>query len=1485
MSSIARLSCARYEKREERRLLFLLVMDERAPQGAQLAQTDMQIVWSDPTNCAAATHPDGLPIARVDTRVDTDETPQAETNQQVEGDADHDEGVDDDAWAHEEVTEAPPCDAPVSTADPQALDDSASVEDLEDPQDPGVLERAGAWEALADRLRDLSIDANDEAEKTALLARRARVLGDHVDVLLGVEAWHDVLRVRPDHQAAMRAIVEGSRALEDEGGVGDAVQVLLDRGGRLLDQEEARTLTAELVEIRARQGAWDPVLDLLVRLLDLTDEPGERRLIVRRLAAILTEAFDDADQAFELLVDALRDGLDDERLVRDVEKLARWTGRFTDLVRVTSAWLSEEAACSDARRKVDALLLLARWYGDELEEPRYALDCLEQAAVLGSWEVRPRLLLAKAQEANGRRDDARATLEEALARAIGIPHRRDAANALAELLERGGDTTGAAKSFARARDLDGDDLRAHRGLARVLPKNSSWAELETALAKIVEGSDDDHERAGALVQWADVREQHFLDPEGAAQKLERALELDAANDASYIALARCFRKLRLWDAAAHVHERQIDLTTDDRARVDAYFALGRLCEIELGVVDRAIEAYRAAIEIDGEHLAALESLARIYERHGEWTRALSLLRKVVDRTENARAKTELLVRIAAAYEERLGDREVARVTYERALEHDPRCLAALGALRRIAQDDGDDETLALILDREQRHTPSSKARARLLVELARLRRDHLGDAKGALHAFEEAHRLDPEQEEAARAIVEVCLEQADFAGAEPILAKLTRDLAKKSRLDKAELLGLHGRALAAIGKPQRAAEVFRKALEAVPTDPTALEGLAEATWVIADYAATLVAHQKLLRTLGEDPAPLAKALYRVAIAHRQLGDPQRALRSFERVLEVDSDHRRTLEALVEMHESRGAHREALQLRERIADLEEDSEARCRLLSNIAEAWLERTSDAPRAVEALEEALRIRPDDRRLLHRLLPLQEASEDWQGVCDTIRRIVALDDDGKRCAKYLHTVGNISQEQLGDPEEALAAYEGALDRDPTHLESFEQIDRILTRHKSWVALDESYRRMIARADARDEKLLFTLWHGLGCLRRDRLGDPRASSEAFRVASRLRPDDSHERQILAQVYQATDRTDLAIAELHQAIDREPLGPAPYRSLYALYARTGMLDRACCVAGALRYLGVAEAEHLGCLAELVKAGVPSFRAPMSEELWRRSVVHPLRDAYVGEIFAVAAPTARAIRDAAMRAQGSLPPSLGLAEDPQQTRLPAALVTLGLSRVLGIEAPRIHVRPDFVGTVGFVRGIPDATVVGGALLSGCSVAELAFVVGKHLAQRKGELGVRADLPSLSELTTLLCAAITVGGESPTSLELASTARALGDSMDAGARASIRAVVLRARESGVKLDPQRWLQGAELTAVRAAFILSGDLRVAGKVLRAEVLTPGDLPASEKMKELLRYSVSRAYFDVRRALGIAVAEKPTAQTQADDDDEPTKERRLCA
>jgi hypothetical protein len=68
-------------------------------------------------------------------------------------------------------------------------------------------------------------------------------------------------------------------------------------------------------------------------------------------------------------------------------------------------------------------------------------------------------------------------------------------------------------------------------------------------------------------------------------------------------------------------------------------------------------------------------------------------------------------------------------------------------------------------------------------------------------------------------------------------------------------------------------------------------------------------------------------------------------------------------------------------------------------------------------------------------------------------------------------------------------------------------------------------------------------------------------------------------------------------------------------------------------------------------------------------------------------------------------------------------------------------------------------------------------------------------------------------------------------------------------------------QKWSTAVDLTAHRAAFVVSNDLQLAARFIQMEPATVGGMSAKDKIKELVLYAISEQYFELREHLGLTI------------------------
>ncbi len=1018
--------------------------------------------------------------------------------------------------------------------------------------------------------------------------------------------------------------------------------------------------------------------------------------------------------------------------------------------------------------------------------------------------------------------------------------------------------------------IDASNLQALRGLERVSETLQKWSDLVDVLERQLDVVESERERVEVLLKLAGIQEEQFLKADVAAQRLEQALEIDHAEKRAYVALERCYRRLKQWLDLIGAYERHISDAAEPGEKAELFRNIAQVYADEVGDNDQAITAYQNIVDVDDTNIEALEALAKLYEKQGDAAASIDAMIKVADLTSDGTMRVEMYYRIGKALDEKLGDRVQAQERFEMALDLNPAHLPALAALRTIAVDEQDWDRAATYLDQEQQHTEQPRARAKLLVELGRVRDEQLGDRDLAVQAYELAIQADPDCEEGALPLVEEYCKQERWKDAEPLAEMLVRKSKNRERQEQHMLNKLLGKVHAALGSDEKAIKAYQAAHQLDVTDQETIRGIAEVSYRLKDWASSLTNYQKVLTALGEEEVEQrTEVYYRLGSIKREQGQPKQAINNFEKALALNTEHRPTLEALVDLYVKSGDFKQVAAYKRQILDGVFDEDERFKLLVEIGDVWGEKEKNSPKAIEALEEARDYKPQNHVLLHKLLQLYQSAGDWQKMVDTLQAISDLEAAPERKARYFYTMAQLYRDKLEDTDRAVELFNEALDQNPQFLESFERINKILTQEKNWKQLERNYRKMIHRmAGKGNTDLEFQLWHQLGLIYRDRIGETETAVEAFKMASTLRPEDLTERQILSELYESTERYDEAIGEQRSILEQDALRVEPYRALYRLYLHKQTYDEAWCVAAAIAFMRKADEEEQRFFEDYKPQGMLQVRGRLTNDHWVRHLFHADENLYVSKIFEMIAAAALQAKIAQLKMQNKLPVlNAKFKQDPATSTVTFAKTFGWAAQVLGIANPELFVRNDVPGSIVAVPSIPPASVAGQTVLSGFTPQELAFLCGKHLASYRGEHYIRTLFPTQAELTIMLFAGVMIAAPStPMPQDIAkqveTTARELAKYMEPVHLEGLRTVVKRFIEEGAKANIRRWSQAVELTACRAGLLVSGDLEIAKKILAAEPTVPGDLTPAEKMKELLVFSVSDHYTTLRTALGIAIA-----------------------
>jgi tetratricopeptide (TPR) repeat protein len=629
--------------------------------------------------------------------------------------------------------------------------------------------------------------------------------------------------------------------------------------------------------------------------------------------------------------------------------------------------------------------------------------------------------------------------------------------------------------------------------------------------------------------------------------------------------------------------------------------------------------------------------------------------------------------------------------------------------------------------------------------------------------------------------------------------------------------------------------------------------------------------KKALGKLGTAATPARAEIYiRIAQILRKQGNGRVAVSNFEKALGIVPNDLRALGGLIELHAEQGNWRSVFAVEDKLlASLPSGGPERLAELLSFGDRALGR-GDANQAKARFIQARDEYPRDLRPLEKLQAIFEEQKAIEHVLDNKRRIAALLDDPSARARAYLELGQYCLASVQSEEEALAAFELALDSDPTLLQALEVLAGALAESQEWAELERVYRKMIRafteRQDGSSRTVLAELHRKLALLYRDHLEDPEQALAALDGELAIRPYDLSGQLLAAEISDELAQPAKTLVYLRKAAEVDPTRVETYRRLYALGHKHGEPETSFLAASVTVARGKAEARETATYERHKVDGVPPHKRPIRREAWSwlRDRHH---DPVVDRVMSAVAPAVLRTRVLQLEERGKLPP-LPERQDPKTSTVSVVRSIGWASQFLAVDAPAIYIddKVDVALSSRFAKH--QTTIIGRSALRGKNLGELAFLVGRHLALRTPEHELVAHMQSIDELSACFLAAIKLvlgaAPAGPLSTIVDNLARLLATQQTDEERAALDAAVRKLAQRGDQLNLGEWVASVERCATRAGYLLCGDLCTAVAMVESE----GDSPfstAQSRVDDLCAFAVSGSHMKLRQELGSSLIEAP--------------------
>jgi golgin subfamily B member 1 len=908
-------------------------------------------------------------------------------------------------------------------------------------------------------------DALTEPELSALLDTYERLAGSkrlaEVTTLyrdISPDVLDEALKLRLDRTIAAAAAAQGD------------AQTAADYYRRILDRvpDDDATLAA-LDTIYRGGGDAQALYEILLRRAELAKDPaieGALRVQIGELAESKLDRLDDAITAFERVIEiAPADRAASQALDRLYTKAERWS----DLTRLLVDLL--QRGRRPEKELVDLRFRLAQIEHDRRSDREAALDHLKVVLAGVPDHAGAIVMLEGMLDDMAVQGTAAALLEPVYAGRgdwkslikigeIRLLQVEDPTERLAwtkriarlneEQLE---DFDSALRWYGKVFQEAPTERQAAEPLLRLADRLDRWPEAASLLSNYLDGELSEEPAVLDIVRRTAEIFDLRLGQRTEAQKYYRRLFDARPDDAATTQLYEA--ALERWGAWAELRElvdEQAGRAPDPTVRVALLRRSAKLDEEKLDDAGRAVGTLREALEVDPTDRKAATELERLLSQAGRWSDLADHLNSSLDREPVGADKDAATLRLAEILASRIGDTTSAVDRYAEILSRPAAArdaAAAVSALEGMANDADQRHRVAVILEPVYRRTgdlnklvgaldaqlesaDDRAERVRLYGEMAEIHQ-RLGRLDQAFECRSRAWLTDVESGETLSAMEQLGLLGKLYA---PLVVTLQKGAVEAGDPDLQAQLWIASAKLleSPLGRTDEAIEGWRSALAARSDDRDvflALERLLASAGRASELCEILERHLEIAVD-GDERKVIAK---RIAVLYEDaLAEPERAVRAWETVLEIDPNEGEALEALAQLHLAAGAFRELADVYARKIEISDRADERRMLFMQSARIYEEKLSEPDRAIEQLRSLLAETPGDGEALgdlDRILTAEGRQADLVEVLDT--RVAGTRDQASR-DELAFRAARLVETELGDVEAAIGRYAKILAGAPGH-------------------------------------------------------------------------------------------------------------------------------------------------------------------------------------------------------------------------------------------------------------------------------------------------------------------------------------------------------------------------------------------------------------------------------------------------------------------
>ncbi len=945
---------------------------------------------------------------------------------------------------------------------------------------------AGAWEELSDTLQRLihigpaALSSEDLKDLYAQLGELEG--GTLMRTQMAIEAWRKVLEIDPGDFRALAAL---ENLFTQEGRWEECVEVLERRAASLSNPQDQvdvlmqvaniwaekisdggaaaeayervlvadqsnMTASVELEGLYRQRQSWMKLVELLLARVEFVSEIADRIKLFSDISDVYENQLGDRDSAFVTLQAAFREDYSNNRVAKELERLATVAGKWNELI---GEYTQIVQGIDDPTVAADLWVKIARWYDSALGHVDYGIASAQQALNLDS----AHLDALSALEDFYRKQAKWRELVGVLSRHAEVeqdpPKKVDILLALADAYETQiGDAAQAAAAYEQALLSDERCLEALDALDRLYRRLQAWDRLVEVLHKKSHTVNDGELAVQLRLQVGQLWEERLGDNDKAVEAYKEVLVVDPRNLPALEALERLYERTGQMEHYLDTIEHQLEVTGSDDKRLALYARMAQVWEEQFGKNDRAIECLLKILGVDERNQKAHRDLERLQRTERQWDALVENYRRHIVVATDPEERTELYFKMGQVYEAELHDSERAIEAYTDVLSFDAEYPDALRGLGRLYEQTEQWERAVEVMQRLVERV-DTKEKVDLNYRLGKVYDEQMRVPEAAEERLTEALAIDAGHVPSMMALLNLYRRRGDSMKAAQLMVRAEQNT--PNTLEKTRLLFEAGKTYHQdIGDEEKAVELFARTLELDPEHVEAAEPLAELYFKRQEWGALVPILEMLARKADRKAnKELNLLFYRLAKAADQLGEAEKAGKYYKQAYDLDATHLPTLLDRADFLYRRSQWDDAFKLYQTVLvhhrESQKDSDI-VEIFHRIGQIKL-KVGEKPKAINMFEKALEIQPGHRATLEALVEIYTAAGDFEAVVRQKRSLLTHVADPDQKLELHEQIIKVYQETIKNPQKAIAAYIEALELRPNSQHLLHGVLDLFTETKQW--------------------------------------------------------------------------------------------------------------------------------------------------------------------------------------------------------------------------------------------------------------------------------------------------------------------------------------------------------------------------------------------------------------------------------------------------